>query len=334
MNNPRPPYILGVFCALFFLLGFPCLLSAFSIIEPKTAAQAVSGQTIAVKVGLGEEIGIHAVKFYWYRQGEVPINAQRAAPQLVATSASSPPFGGQLKVPVDAIGRMRLLAIGEISGGRLTGRMREEFDEIMLDIQPAADLSRIIFNAEHPWRLRTLGQVLDIPVAGEFSDGVTRSLGGEYGGSRFESSNEQVIQAFPSGKLRVVGTGDASITVFNRGKRRALGIVVIQSSEEPNEWPIADAGEDVTVKSGAPVVLNGLNSLDPDGDPLRYEWSQIRGVTVPLLDPWTVRPSFVAPKVSEKRLFQFQLRVTDMAGPDSMKGADSLSDLVNVWVVP
>jgi len=67
---------------------------------------------------------------------------------------------------------------------------------------------------------------------------------------------------------------------------------------------------------------------------LQYEWAQIRGNKVPLLDPNTAKPTFVAPKVSAKRLLKFKLRVTDMKGPDTVKGGDSLPSFVNVWVEP
>jgi hypothetical protein len=81
-------------------------------------------------------------------------------------------------------------------------------------------------------------------------------------------------------------------------------------------------------------VLSALGSSDPDGDPLRYEWTQVRGNKVSLLDPNTPRATFVAPKVSAKRLLRFKLRVTDMRGPDTVKGADSLPAFINVWVEP
>jgi hypothetical protein len=43
---------------------------------------------------------------------------------------------------------------------------------------------------------------------------------------------------------------------------------------------------------------------------------------------------FVAPHVSARRLLQFKLRVTDMSGPDSMKGADSETSTIDVWIEP
>jgi hypothetical protein len=91
---------------------------------------------------------------------------------------------------------------------------------------------------------------------------------------------------------------------------------------------------DLTVKAGSTVMLNALGSRDPEGDPLRYEWTQVRGNPVAVLDPNTPRATFVAPKVSAKRLLRFKLRVTDMRGPDSVKGADSLPAFVNVWIEP
>jgi hypothetical protein len=123
------------------------------------------------------------------------------------------------------------------------------------------------------------------------------------------------------------------LTVVNRGKSGKLDVVV-KGDAEPNRAPIADAGPDRTVKGGATVVLNGLQSTDPDGDPLKYEWMQTRGQKVSMLDLDTPRATFVAPKVSVKRLLQFRLKVTDMKGPDQVKGADSFPAVINVWVEP
>jgi hypothetical protein len=271
------------------------------------------------------------VHYYWYHQGEEPLALQQARPDLVATSASTPPYGGTLTVPVEAIGMMRLLAVGEVARGRLAGR--EEFDEIIVQVEPPAQLTGIEFEAEKPWRLGTLGKILEVPVVGQFADGATRRIGGALTGSTYRSSNEQVIKVYPDGLLQVVGNGKAALTVTNREKQGVLEIVV-KSDVEPNRSPIAHAGPDLTVKGGTTVLLNGLRSTDPDGDLLKYEWAQIRGNKVSLLDLDTPRATFVAPKVSAKRLLRFKLRVTDMRGPDTVKGADSFPSFVNVWVEP
>ncbi len=309
----------------------PSVAVAFSITSPRSDAVLQSGQDVLVSVDVGSEIGLRRVQYLWFRQGEEPVSMQQAAPALVATSASTPPFGGLLRVPVDAIGTMRLLAVGEVVRGRLEGR--EEFDEILVQVEPAAELSTIEFAVEKPWRLETIGKIVEIPVVGQFADGVLRRIGGASAGSAYRSSDERVIRVFPEGLAQVVGNGRAAITVTNRGKVGILEVVV-DGNSAPNRSPIARAGPDLTVKSGATVVLNGLHSTDPDGDPLRYEWKQIRGHKVTLFNVDEAKAMFVAPKVSRKRLLQFRLRVTDMAGPDTVKGADSFPSVVNVWVEP
>jgi hypothetical protein len=104
--------------------------------------------------------------------------------------------------------------------------------------------------------------------------------------------------------------------------------VHVAVGDEPNEPPVAVAGADRTVKSGSKVELNGLGSRDPEGEALFYTWSQVRGAKVPLLDLNMPKASFLAPFVSEPKLFRFRLRVTDK------KGADSMPAFVDVTVEP
>ncbi len=304
---------------------------AFTITSPAAGAVLRSGQELTVAIDLGTEVGMRLVQYYWYRQGEEPAPLQQAMPALVASAAGSPPYGGTLKVPMEAIGAMRLLAVGEVSSGRLAGRV--EFDEVIVQVDPGVPLVGIEFEVEKPWRLDTIGKVLELPVVGSFADGVTRRLGGASAGSTYHSSDERVVQVYPDGLVRVVGNGRAHLTVSNRGKQGRLDVVV-KGEADPNQSPIADAGEDLIVKGGTKVVLNGLRSRDPDGDPLKYEWTQVLGHKVSLLDQDSPKATFVAPKVSSRRLLRFRLRVTDMRGPDTVRGADSLPAYVNVWVEP
>jgi hypothetical protein len=306
-------------------------VSAFTITAPTEGAVLRAGQDVAASVDLGSEVGVRLVQYYWYRQDDEPLVSQQAHPSLVATSSSTPPFGGKLTVPSEAIGQMRLLAVGQVTRGRLAGQ--EEFDEILVQVDPPTDLTGIEFEVEKPWRLDTLGKIHEVPVVGQFADGVVRRIGGASAGSTFQSSNEQVIQLYPDGLLRVVGNGKATLTVVNRGKEGKLDIVV-KADAELNRTPIARAGPDVIVKAGTTVSLSALGSTDPDGDPLRYEWEQVRGNKVSLLDANSPKATFAAPRVSAKRLLTFKLRVTDMKGPDTVKGADSLPSYVNVWVEP
>jgi RHS repeat-associated protein len=64
-----------------------------------------------------------------------------------------------------------------------------------------------------------------------------------------------------------------------------------------NSAPVADAGEDTGVATGATVQLDGGGSSDPDGSPLQISWSLTSrppGSGAALSNPGTVTPTFVA----------------------------------------
>jgi hypothetical protein len=240
-------------------------------------------------------------------------------------------------VPKEGIGPMRLLAVAEISRGRLG--TRSVFDEVVVHVAPKAALTAIDFETEKPLQLgRTgqssafghvdsLGKIFELPVVGDFADGVTRRISTPETGTSYASSNPKIIKVLSGGLLQIVGNGKTVLTVANHGTQAQLDVDV-NVNEEPNEPPIADAGANKTVKAGSKVKLSGLKSRDPEGEALYYSWSQIRGSKVSLLDANNAEASFLAPHVSEPRNYRFKLRVTDK------KGADSLPVFVNVMVEP
>jgi hypothetical protein len=75
-------------------------------------------------------------------------------------------------------------------------------------------------------------------------------------------------------------------------------------------------GDNVPVANGGPdrqldptvVTLDGSASSDPNGDPLAYSWTQVRGDAVQLSGPTSVRPSFIGRKWGE---YSFRLVVSD-----------------------
>ena len=79
-----------------------------------------------------------------------------------------------------------------------------------------------------------------------------------------------------------------------------------------NELPTADAGPDQTVDENTLVTLSG-SGTDLDGDIAIYEWTQISGTTVDLIDPLTPNPSFTAPDVDSDEELVFELAVWDDA---------------------
>ncbi|MGH7254836.1 MAG: PKD domain-containing protein, partial [Nitrospirales bacterium] len=335
--------------------------------EPSEGARLHSGQTVTAKVDLGLDPGIVKLRYYWYPEASEVLVEQGeehglvggsaatgagdqfgfqdnlsggsiiALPSLVSTAQEDPPFGGPLEVPNAAIGTMRLLAVGEVSRGRLAGRTA--FDEILLVVEPKAELESIEFETEKPWRFGRgaqaasyeqvdfLGKIVEVPVVGLFADGIARSIRTASTGTTYASSNEQVIKVYPDGLIQLTGNGQATLRVRNRGKEASLDVDV-RVKDDPNQPPVAVAGEDRTVQSRTKVELNGLGSFDPEGTALAYSWSQVRGAKVSLLDVNMPRASYLAPELSDKRLFRFKLRVTDK------RGADSLPDFVDVWVEP
>lgn len=82
-----------------------------------------------------------------------------------------------------------------------------------------------------------------------------------------------------------------------------------------NSPPIADAGNDGTVKEGAIATLDGSFSFDPDGegDTISYSWSQVDpdGPAVTLNGANTVAPTFDAPLGGLGEELLFRLVVSD-----------------------
>jgi len=319
---------------------------AFKIVEPAEGATLTAGSTVTAQVDVGKDRGIVTVRYYWYGgQDEVLVEQDdtTATGSIVTPVASiglaehDPPFGGPLLVPKGGIGPMRLLAVAEISRGRLG--TRSVFDEVMVQVEPNAALTIIDFETDKPLQLGragqssafghvdSLGKIFELPVVGDFSDGVTRQISTPATGTRYESSRPKVITVLPGGLLQIIGNGKTVVTVTNQGKQAQLDVDV-NVNDEPNEPPIADAGISKTVKAGSKVKLSGLKSRDPEGEALYYTWSQLRGSKVSLLDANNAEASFLAPTVSEPRTYRFKLRVTDK------KGADSLPAFVDVTVEP
>ncbi len=89
-----------------------------------------------------------------------------------------------------------------------------------------------------------------------------------------------------------------------------------------NHIPVADAGNDKTVKGDALVGLNGAAS-DLDNDPLTYQWTQVAGAPVLLDDPTSQTPTFKAPLVKDELVFKL------VASDDEAPSADAF---VSVFV--
>lgn len=93
-----------------------------------------------------------------------------------------------------------------------------------------------------------------------------------------------------------------------------------------NRGPSADAGAKQTVAAGATVTLSG-SGVDPDGDSLRFRWTQVNGVPVTLDGAETATATFTAPPAEVALDLTFSLTVRDGS-------LDSAPALVEVTVEP
>lgn len=105
-----------------------------------------------------------------------------------------------------------------------------------------------------------------------------------------------------------------------RAETEALVSVTV---DDVNQVPLADAGDDRSIKAGETVTLDGSASYDPDGDGISFIWSQSSGTRVSLSGANTATPTFTP---AQAGTYVFELRVYD--------GADtSTPDIVTVTVL-
>ncbi|XOV78966.1 MAG: glycosyl hydrolase family 18 protein [Aestuariibacter sp.] len=100
--------------------------------------------------------------------------------------------------------------------------------------------------------------------------------------------------------------------------------VTLKASSSQNTPPVANAGSDQQVASGAAVTLNASASSDADGDTLIFSWQQISGTAVTLNNANSAQSSFTAPTLNSNEDLIFEVLVDD--------GTDSDTDTVTITV--
>ena len=88
-----------------------------------------------------------------------------------------------------------------------------------------------------------------------------------------------------------VGTYRITLVVSD-GQVESEADEVVVTVFQPNRAPVADAGPDQEVEVGAVVQLDGSDSSDPDGDNLKYTWTQAGGGSLTLSNSDTATPIF------------------------------------------
>ncbi len=88
---------------------------------------------------------------------------------------------------------------------------------------------------------------------------------------------------------------------------------VFQLTLKSNSAPIANAGSDQTVKGRTKVVLDGANSVDPDGDSLSYKWEVVTSSeSININNNSAVKADFIAPNITGAVIVK--LTVADIYG--------------------
>lgn len=118
------------------------------------------------------------------------------------------------------------------------------------------------------------------------------------------------VEDFGLDELVIPSTGILSVSLpfapvhvtirSTAGGSRTIPVTVSGSPTSPAPV-VANAGEDVTVLFGASVTLNGSGS---SGAISSFNWTQLSGTPVTLLDENTLTPSFTAPNTTETLVFQ------------------------------
>ena len=102
---------------------------------------------------------------------------------------------------------------------------------------------------------------------------------------------------------------------------------VLLTVDPVNTAPVAEAGEDLSVNEQVTITLNGSASVDTDGSIARYQWVQLDGIAVELLDDTEANARFISPATLATTWLTFELIVTDNEEVTSR-------DLVQVAVNP
>ena len=103
-------------------------------------------------------------------------------------------------------------------------------------------------------------------------------------------------------------------------------LIVILDRLDGNQPPVAEAGPDREVPERIEVFLDGGASSDPDGNPISFQWEQLSGPLVTIVEPGSSVASFIAPHVDAETVLVFRLKVSDSAAESE--------DQVSITVIP
>jgi hypothetical protein len=177
---------------------------------------------------------------------------------------------------------------------------------------------------------------LDGSNSSDPDDGIASYLWTQTAGTSVTLSNATVAKPTFTSPADLGAAGESltfQLTVTDNGGLQSTDSCIVNVSSWQNQPPTADAGPDQTVAEEDTVMLDGLNSSDPDDGIASYLWTQTAGTSVTLSDTATVQPTFTAPDVGDSgESLTFQLEVTDNGG---LKDTDAcIVNVSGVNIVP
>lgn len=117
------------------------------------------------------------------------------------------------------------------------------------------------------------------------------------------------------------GTGSSLLTYPKSASNGLFTIPVISKNNDfsasANQPPVANAGPNQSVSSGATVQLDATQSTAGSHPIASYEWAQTAGDTVTLVNSTTASPSFISPSENEAQTITFNVVAIDTEGTRS-----------------
>jgi hypothetical protein len=223
------------------------------IVSPADGTQVTAGGLIDVEVAPAD--------------GFVPQTVLAIAGGAVERS-DTPPFTMSLRVPGDALGPIKLFAIALAADGNVVLS-----EDVTLNVTTTATISSVNIVTQNPV-LFGIHARQQLAVVGHYSDGFTRDITLGSAGTIYRTTNPAIAAVSADGELTAVAPGVVTIAAQNGNTQDSVTVTV-----KPNTAPIADAGQAVALAcivpgSLVPIQLDGSRSFDPDGDPLRFTWSE------------------------------------------------------------
>lgn len=280
--------------------------------------QSVNSAESVTLSGSGTDADAHPFSFQWTQVSGTTVT-------LSDTSAASPTF----TAPTLAVGSPSEDLVFQLVLN--DGFDDSDPDQVTITVNPPANTVPIA-NAG-PDQAVDAGSTVTLSGSATDPDGQTITYAwSQTGGSAVTLSSTTAASPTFTAPAMAIGDPDIILTfslIVNDGvASSSADSVTITVSAPTNSAPVADAGTDQVVASGASVTLSG-GATDGDADELTYAWSQISGTTVSLSSTTATQPTFTAPTLAfngANEVLEFQLIANDGT-------VDSAPDTVLVTVV-